>query len=78
MKSILVACLSLCALSPLWLPTESHAEVRRYLYCATPDGAQKEGKSGAGILVFDIDHGHQFVKRIDIPDMKEGVRGMTG
>lgn len=50
---------------------------KRYLYMSTPDGAQQEGASGAGILVFDIDAGHQFVRRIDIPSFKEGLRGFT-
>src|SRR4051794_34941121 len=50
---------------------------QRYLYMSTPDGAQQEGASGAGILVFDVDHGHQFVRRIDIPSFKEGLRGFT-
>lgn len=50
----------------------------RYLYLSTPDGAQKEGRSSPGILVFDIDHGHKFVRRIDIPIFEEGLRGFTG
>lgn len=53
-------------------------EIRRYLYMSTPDGAQKEGASGAGVLVFDIDNDHKFVKRIDNPHFKEGLRGFTG
>lgn len=52
------------------------AELHRYLYVSTPDAAQ-EGGSGKGILVFDIDHGHKFVRRIDIP-FKEGLRGFCG
>lgn len=44
---------------------------------STPDGAQRGG-SGNGILVFDIDHGHRFVRRIDIPIFKEGLRGFCG
>lgn len=47
--------------------------VRRYLYLSTPDGAQSGG-SGNGILVFDIDHGHQLVRRIPIPSFKD-LRG---
>ena len=38
------------------LPGQS--ETRRYLYMSTPDGAQVEGRSGTGILIFDIDNGH--------------------
>lgn len=51
---------------------------KRYLYLGTPDGAQEEGRSGAGILIFDIDDGHKFVRRIDIPIFEEGLRGFTG
>lgn len=51
--------------------------LRRYLYMTSPDGAQAEGNSGTGILVFDIDGGHKFVRRIDIPSFKEGIRGFT-
>src|SRR4030095_3970321 len=51
---------------------------KRYLYLSTPDGAQEEGRSGTGILVFDIDNGHKFVRRIDVPIFKEGLRGFTG
>ena len=50
-------------------PAEKHL-----LYMATPDGAQPGG-SGAGVLIFDIDDGHKFVRRIDLPIFKEGVRG---
>jgi len=42
----------------------------------TPDAAQPGG-SGEGLLLFDIDHGHQFVRRIDVPSFKEGVRGVS-
>jgi hypothetical protein len=52
------------------------AGLKRYLYMSTPDGAQSGG-SGKGILVFDIDQGHRFVRRIDIP-FKEGLRGFCG
>lgn len=52
--------------------------VRRYLYLSSPDGAQEEGRSGTGILIFDIDNGHKFVRRIDIPIFKEGLRGFAG
>ena len=54
------------------------AEVNRYLYMSTPDGAQKEGAAEPGIMVFDINDGHKFVKRIDVPIFKEGLRGFTG
>ena len=53
-----VLSLSACAIT-LAASAEKH-----YLYLSTPDGAQSEGRSGNGILIFDIDHGHKFVKRI--------------
>jgi hypothetical protein len=54
----------------------AESPTKRYLYLSTPDGAQ-EGGSGKGILVFDIEQGHKFVRRIDIP-FKEGLRGFCG
>jgi hypothetical protein len=56
----------------------AHAEsgFKRYLYLSTPDASQPGG-SGKGILVFDIDDGHRFVRRIDLP-LKEGLRGLCG
>ncbi|MBI1898239.1 MAG: hypothetical protein HYZ57_09875 [Acidobacteria bacterium] len=57
----------------------SQSGTKRYLYLSMPDGAQKEGRSsGAGILIFDIDNGHKFVRRIDIPIFNEGLRGFAG
>ncbi|MEX2216849.1 MAG: hypothetical protein WD768_22240 [Phycisphaeraceae bacterium] len=50
----------------------------RFLYASSPDGAQADGRSGTGILIFDIDHDHKFVRRIDVPIFKEGIRGFTG
>ena len=54
------------------------APTKRYLYMSTPDASQKEGRSGNGILVFDIDNGHKFVRRINVPIFEEGIRGFTG
>jgi len=71
----ILATLAFLVLFVLALPAE---ETRRFLYMATPDGAQNDGRSGEGILVFDIDDGHSFVKRIDLPVFKEGIRGFTG
>ena len=53
-------------------------QTRRFLYASSPDGAQSDGRSGTGILVFDIDNGHKFVRRIEVPSFKEGIRGFTG
>ena len=52
---------------------------KRYLYLSMPDGAQKEGRSDPpGILIFDIDNGHKFVRRIEVPIFSEGIRGFAG
>ncbi len=58
----------------------AHAEddVHRYLYMASPDGAQIEGGSGKAILVMDIDNGFKFVKRIPVETLASGARGLTG
>ena len=54
------------------------SETKRYLYLSTPDAAQTQGRAdGAGILIFDIDDGHKFVRRIDIPVFEEGLRGFA-
>jgi outer membrane protein assembly factor BamB len=60
------------------LSGEEEEGVRRYLYMATPDGAQKDTASGTGVLIFDIDEGYEFVRRIEVPGMEGGVRGFTG
>jgi hypothetical protein len=42
-----------------------HAGVKRYLYVAVPGIRDYPGYGGHGILVFDIDNNHRFVKRIN-------------
>ncbi len=64
--------LLICGLASPAMAAEKH-----YLYLSSPDGAQAEGHSGNGILIFDIDDGHKFLRRIDIPMFQEGMRGMT-
>ncbi len=59
-------------------PLLGESQTGRFLYASTPDGAQAGGRSGTGIVIFDIDNGHKFVRRIDIPIFKEGIRGFTG
>jgi DNA-binding beta-propeller fold protein YncE len=56
----------------------SQSPTKRYLYVSTPDAAQKNYRSGQGVLIFDIDQGHKFVRRTDIPAFQEGLRGFTG
>ena len=77
MRLILIVCTVATAMLPP-IASSAEPETRRYLYVSTPDGAQAEGRSGNGILIFDIDNGHKFVRRIDIPVFEEGLRGFTG
>src|SRR3954471_21266690 len=50
-------------------------EEKHLLYFTSPDGAQGGG-SGTGLLIYDINDGHKFVRRIDVPSFKGGVRGV--
>jgi DNA-binding beta-propeller fold protein YncE len=43
----------------------STADVKRYLYVAVPGIRDYLGYGGHGILVFDIDNDHRFIKRIE-------------
>ena len=74
MRILMLLIISIC----LSVASLGFGETNRYLYISTPDGAQSEGRGGVGILVFDIDDGHKFVRRIDIPIFEEGLRGFTG
>jgi hypothetical protein len=68
---------SLMLLLPGTIAT-GQSPIKRYLYMSSPDGSQEEGRSGNGILVFDIDNGHKFVRRINVPVFEEGMRGFAG
>jgi DNA-binding beta-propeller fold protein YncE len=46
------------------LPLQSAESERRLLYVATPGIRNYLEYGGHGLLVFDIDHGHKFLKRI--------------
>ena len=45
-------------------PGSTAAPTKRYLYVATPGIRDYLGYGGHGLLVFDIDHSHRFIKRI--------------
>jgi DNA-binding beta-propeller fold protein YncE len=49
----------------------SAAEERRLLYVATPGIRDYLEYGGHGLLVFDIDHGHKFLKRIKTAGLDE-------
>ncbi|MCW3478104.1 hypothetical protein OL229_00830 [Neisseriaceae bacterium JH1-16] len=41
-----------------------------YLYAAVPGVGNHFEKGGDGIVVFDVDHGFKFVKRISLPTLR--------
>src|SRR5262249_59765921 len=75
---------SLIALA-LLMPAVRAQQTQRFLYAALPGvgGGNNMKYGGAGILVFDIDHGHKFVKRIPLqgvaPDnaRQEAIKGIA-
>lgn len=66
----------------LWLLVPSvgaeEPPVRRFLYAACPGIRDYLEFGGQGIVVFDIDNGHKFVKRIDTPAGKEKPANIKG
>ena len=58
----------------------SGAELRRLLYVVAPGIRNYLEYGGAGILVFDIDHDHRFIKRIETTASKlekpENIKGV--
>src|SRR5882762_9464234 len=63
------------ALMLILLVCPAFGEEKHLLYFTSPDGAQGGG-SGTGLLIYDINDGHKFVRRIDVPSFKGGVRGV--
>lgn len=62
--SSVVACVALITLIPPTSAAPSPSRDRNYLYVASPSLGRQLERGGHGILVFDIDDGHKFVKRI--------------
>ena len=63
----LVRCLSvmLLLLATVFAAGSAAAQdVRRYIYAAVPGVSNDEQFGGVGVLVFDADNGHKFVRRI--------------
>jgi DNA-binding beta-propeller fold protein YncE len=66
-----LACLFLLVMA--FLPTQHEAkEEQRYLYVASPGIRNYTEFGGVGILVFDINNNHKFVKRIPTWDWQPG------
>src|SRR5205085_1264179 len=72
--SFFFACITLAAIA-----SSPQAQQRqRFIYAALPGvgGGNNMSYGGAGIVVFDVDHGHKFVKRIPLqgsPDLQMKV-----
>ncbi len=71
----LLTALAFAARSPAAAAEE---KLRHFLYAATPDGAQPETASGEGLVIFDMDDGFKFVRRIKGLNVAGGVRGLAG
>src|SRR3954467_7931456 len=50
---------------------QNDAAEQRFLYVATPGIRNYLEYGGHGVIVFDIDHGHRFVKRIPLAGLDE-------
>lgn len=79
MTSAVVRCTRICLLALLLVliasqqatAAEPSTQLRRYLYVVCPGIRDDLTVGGAGILVFDVDDGHRFVKRITTPASQE-------
>lgn len=62
------------------VPARADDAERHLLYVVVPGIRNYLEFGGAGIVVFDMDHGHRFVKRIDTPasgiDKPENIKGV--
>jgi DNA-binding beta-propeller fold protein YncE len=76
--TILLAAIALLS-APLSTPAQEGKE-RHLLYVAAPGVRNYLEFGGAGILVFDMDNGHKFIKRIATPASKaekiENIKGV--
>ena len=72
----------LTLLSAFFVSGQSPIQERHFLYVAVPGIRNEIEYGGIGVLVFDIDHGHKFIKRIPtwtVPDgaQPEDVKGIA-
>jgi DNA-binding beta-propeller fold protein YncE len=59
--------------APRASPAQAGQQERHLLYVAVPGVRNYVEHGGVGVLVFDIDHDHRFIRRIPTFDVKEGV-----
>src|SRR5262245_46788896 len=74
------------AVAVVVLPRAGAQQRQRFIYAALPGvgGGNNLKYGGAGILVFDVDHGHTFVRRIPLqgapppePARQEAIKGIA-
>ena len=81
-KSYLFSCSVVLLFTGMSPSTRKQSVIKHYLYVAVPGVRDYLGYGGHGLLVFDMDHGHRFVKRIITsgfhPDKKpSNVKGIA-
>lgn len=69
--ALLAAVVVMASRSAAALAVEPSSSVKRYLYVVCPGIRNYLQFGGAGILVYDIDNGHKFVRRIATPASAE-------
>jgi DNA-binding beta-propeller fold protein YncE len=72
-----VLAISLLLLLPLAQASGAGTETKHLLYVATPGIRDYLEYGGHGVLVFDIDHGHRFVKRIPSAGLNTNAQPMN-
>ena len=76
----LVAFVAFLGATPLTKAADTGKGERHFLYVAAPGIRNLLEFGGAGVLVFDIDHNHAFVRRIPTPasrvEKPENVKGV--
>lgn len=70
--SVLLSLLAVASITPHATPTAAKND-RHYLYVASPGIRNYVEYGGVGLLVFDMDNGHRFVKRIPTFDVPAGA-----
>jgi DNA-binding beta-propeller fold protein YncE len=79
MKRLALACVCILLSLSSARAEEAKGQKRHYLYVAAPGVRNYVELGGAGVLVFDMDNGHKFVKRIATPaSMKEKPENIKG
>src|SRR5919109_3351781 len=86
MKKITLTSIALCLLVSIFFLAqpgrEAAVDEKHLLYVASPGIRNYVEYGGVGILVFDIDQGYKWIKRIptwDVPEGKpaENIKGVT-